>query len=118
MMIDSILTSAHAIQDGLYILAQANPGETPVPVYNGNLPGQNLNPQAPAAFSSKADRALNFGQWLALLVGVCGVLAFGAGMFFSRSQGGSEEQVKQAIGIGVGALIVSSAGGLLATLVV
>lgn len=83
----------------------------------GQLPGQNLSPQAPAQFSQKADRALNFGQWIALLVGVAGVIAFGAGMFFSRSQGGSEEQVKQAVAIGVGALIVSSAGGLLATLV-
>lgn len=109
MLISTLAASADVFSDTVQNLAQA-PG-------TAGLPGQNMSPQAPSAFSQKADRALNFGQWIALLVGVCGLIAFGAGMFFSRSQGGSEEQVKQAVSIGVGALIVSGAGGLLATLV-
>lgn len=81
------------------------------------VPGQNLTPQAPGDFGSKVDRALNFGVFIGLVVAVAGVIAIGAAMVISRREGTSEEATSNALRVGVGCLIIGSAGSIVAALI-
>lgn len=81
------------------------------------LPGQDLNPQAPGDFGEKADRALNFGVYIGILVVVVGVISIGASMALSRREGTSEEATSNALRVGIGCLIVGSAGTIVAALI-
>ena len=51
------------------------------------VPGQDLNPQAPGDFGEKVDRSLNFGVYIGLVVAVAGVISIGASMVLSRREG-------------------------------
>lgn len=80
------------------------------------LPGQNLTPQAPSGFGEKVDRGLNFGMYLGIVVAIVGVIAVGASMVISRREGTSEEATSNALRVGVGCLIIGSAGAIVAAL--
>ncbi|AGG68083.1 hypothetical protein [Corynebacterium callunae] len=81
------------------------------------VPGQNLSPQAPGDFGAKVDRGLNFGVFIGLVVAVAGVIAIGASMVISRREGTSEEATGAALRVGIGCLIIGSAGSIVAALV-
>lgn len=81
------------------------------------MPGQNLSPQAPGDFGEKINRGLNFGMFIGIAVAVAGVIAIGAGMVISRREGTSEEVTANAIRVGIGCLIIGSAGTLVAAFV-
>lgn len=81
------------------------------------VPGQNLSPQAPGDFGAKVDRALNFGVFIGLVVAVAGVIAIGASMVISRREGTSEEATSNALRVGIGCLIIGSAGAIVAALI-
>ncbi|TVS26969.1 hypothetical protein [Corynebacterium sanguinis] len=81
------------------------------------IPGQNLTPQAPGDFGAKVDRALNFGVFIGLVVAVAGVLAIGASLVISRREGSSEEATASALRVGIGCLIIGSAGSIVAALI-
>lgn len=81
------------------------------------IPGQNLQPQAPGDFGQKVDQALNFGVFIGILVAVAGVIAAGASMVISRREGTSEEATSNAIRIGLGCLVIGSAGAIVSALI-
>ncbi len=81
------------------------------------VPGQDLSPQAPGDFGEKVDRGLNFGVYIGLLVCIVGVISIGASMALSRREGTSEEATSNALRVGIGCLIVGSAGTIVAALI-
>lgn len=89
---------------------------TQIILAQGQMPGQNLSPQAPGDFGAKVDRALSFGVYLGLVVAVAGVIAIGASMVISRREGTSEEATGNALRVGIGCLIIGSAGAIVSAL--
>lgn len=81
------------------------------------MPGQNLQPQAPGDFGSKVDQGLNFGVYIGIIVAIAGVIAIGASMVISRREGTSEEATSAALRVGVGCLVIGSAGTIVAALI-
>ena len=71
------------------------------------VPGQDLNPQAPGDFGEKVDRSLNFGVYIGLVVS----------MVLSRREGTSEEATAAALRVGVGCLVIGGAGTIVAALI-
>ncbi|WP_151550180.1 MULTISPECIES: TrbC/VirB2 family protein [Corynebacterium] len=78
------------------------------------MPGENLNPQAPGDFGTKFDRGLNFAQYIGIGVAIIGVIVAGASMALSRREGTSEEATGMALRIGIGATLIGGASGLIA----
>ncbi len=76
------------------------------------MPGQNLQPQAPSGFGEKVDRGLNFGMYVGLVIAIAGVIAVGASMVLSRREGTSEEATANALRVGIGCLIIGSAASI------
>ena len=81
------------------------------------MPGQNLTPQAPGDFGAKVARGLNFGMYVGIVIAIAGVIAIGAAMVISRREGTSEEATGNALRVGIGCLIIGSAGTLVAAFV-
>lgn len=76
------------------------------------MPGQNIHPEAPGEVGSKFDRALNFAQYVGIVILIIGVIIAGATMAISRRQGSSEEATSMALRIGIGAMLVGGAVGI------
>jgi len=80
------------------------------------MPGQNIQPQAPAEFATKFDRLLNLAMYIGIGVAIVGVIIAGASMVISRQQGSSEEATSMALRIGIGSMIVGGAGAIVAAM--
>lgn len=76
------------------------------------MPGQNIQPQAPSEIASKTDRFLNFFMFVGIAGIIVGVITAGVAMVLSRREGSSEEATALALRVGVGALIVGSASSI------
>ncbi|MHA2788309.1 hypothetical protein ACXZ66_04040 [Corynebacterium sp. S7] len=81
------------------------------------MPGQNIQPQAPAELSSKFDRLLNLFMYGGIGVAIIGVIIAGGTLVISRSAGTSEEATTMALRIGAGAMVIGSAGAIIAALI-
>lgn len=73
------------------------------------MPGQDIQPQAPADIAAKFDRILNLAMYIGIVFIIIGVIAAGSAMVLSRREGSSEEATAMALRIGIGAMIVGSA---------
>lgn len=80
------------------------------------MPGQNIQPQAPAEFSGKFDRLLNLAMYIGIGVAIIGVIVAGASMVLSRQQGSSEEATSMALRIGIGSMVIGGAGAIVAAM--
>ena len=80
------------------------------------MPGQNMQPQAPAEFSAKFERLLNLAMYIGIGVAIIGVMVAGATMVISRQQGTSEEATTMGLRIGFGSMIVGGAGAIVAAM--
>ncbi|AKK07402.1 hypothetical protein CMUST_15565 (plasmid) [Corynebacterium mustelae] len=73
------------------------------------IPGQNIQPQAPGEFGAKIERGLNFAFYVGIAIAIVGVIIAGATMVISRREGTSEEATAMALRIGFGAMIMGGA---------
>lgn len=89
---------------------------TSVISFLAQMPGQNIQPQAPGEFASKFDSLLNFAMYIGIGIAIMGVMVAGAAMVLSRQQGTSEEATSMALRIGIGSMIIGSAGSIIAAL--
>lgn len=80
------------------------------------MPGQNLQPQAPAEFAGRFDRLLNLVMYVGIAIAVVGVIVAGATLVISRQQGSSEEATAMGLRIGIGTMIIGGAGAIVAAL--
>lgn len=80
------------------------------------MPGENIQPQAPAEFAGKFDRLLNLAMYIGIGVAIVGVIVAGASMVLSRQQGSSEEATGMALRIGIGSMIIGGAGAIVAAM--
>lgn len=80
------------------------------------MPGQNIQPQAPAEFASKFDRILNLAMYIGIAVAIIGVIVAGASMVISRREGSSEEATGMALRVGIGTMIIGGASAIVAAL--
>lgn len=78
------------------------------------IPGQDISPQAPAGIGEKVSTGLNFALYIGIAVAVIGVIIAGATLVLSRREGTSEEATAMALRIGFGAMIMGSAGAIVA----
>lgn len=85
--------------------------------YLAQMPGQNMQPQAPGSFVEKTNQGLNFGMFIGIVVAIAGVIAVGASLVISRQEGTSEQATSAALRIGVGCMIIGGAGAIVAALV-
>ncbi|AHI22053.1 TrbC/VirB2 family protein [Corynebacterium sp. SCR221107] len=87
------------------------------PVYFlAQMPGQNIQPQAPGEFASKFDNILNLAMYIGIAIAIIGVIVAGASMVISRQQGSSEEATSMALRIGIGSMIIGAAGTIVAAM--
>ncbi|MBL3940515.1 hypothetical protein FH720_25195, partial [Bacteroides thetaiotaomicron] len=80
------------------------------------MPGQNIQPQAPSEFSQKFDNILNLAMYIGIAIAIIGVIVAGASMVISRQQGSSEEATSMALRIGIGSMIIGAAGTIVAAM--
>ncbi|WP_115686503.1 hypothetical protein [Corynebacterium senegalense] len=80
------------------------------------MPGQNIQPQAPSEFATKFDRLLNLAMYIGIGVAIIGVIVAGASMVLSRQQGTSEEATAMALRIGIGSMIIGGAAAIVAAM--
>lgn len=80
------------------------------------MPGQNIQPQAPGEFASKFDNILNLAMYIGIAIAIIGVIVAGASMVISRQQGSSEEATSMALRIGIGSMIIGAAGTIVAAM--
>lgn len=76
------------------------------------MPGQDIQPQAPAELNEKGDIFLNLVMWGGILVAIAGVIIIGASVIISRQQGTSEEATTTALRVGAGATVIGAATGI------
>ena len=69
------------------------------------MPGQNMQPQAPAGFGAKIEQGLSF----AFYIGIAMAMVAGITLLMSRREGSSEEATAMAMRIGFGAMILGGA---------
>ena len=87
------------------------------PVYFlAQMPGQNIQPQAPGEFASKFDNILNLAMYIGIAIAIIGVIVAGTSMVISRQQGSSEEATSMALRIGIGSMIIGAAGTIVAAM--
>ena len=73
------------------------------------MPGQNMQPQAPAGFGAKIEQGLNFAFYIGIAMAIVGVMVAGITLLMSRREGSSEEATAMAMRIGFGAMILGGA---------
>lgn len=73
------------------------------------MPGQNIQPQAPAGFGDKINQGLNFGFFVGISIAIIGVIIAGASMVLSRREGSAEEATQLALRIGFGSMLMGGA---------
>lgn len=89
---------------------------TTLTIILAQMPGQNIQPQAPGEFSRKFDTLLNLAMYIGIGVAIIGVIVAGASMVLSRRDGSSEEATAMALRIGIGAMIIGGASSIIAAL--
>jgi len=83
-----------------------------VVTFLAQMPGENIQPQAPAGLGEKFDKGLNLTMYVCIALAIIGVLVAGATMVISRREGSSEEATAMALRIGGGCMLIGGAGAL------
>lgn len=79
-------------------------------------PGSNMRPEAPGELGGHFDRGLNLAMYVGIVLAVLGVIIAGATMLISRRDGSGEEATSMALRIGIGTMLIGTAGSIVAAL--